>query len=210
MHILPLVIKRFYAFPLVERAIVAISVVGFLGGMLYWYQPQLAITPPYLWPWLIDSPLSVLAYAIALPLVRHGNPKARGFATWAMFGNVKYGLWTVIFWSLWWHADNPFTLESVTMTLTHAVMVIMGFSLLLYYRPRWQEVLGSTLWFALNDYLDYWQGLMPTVPVGVSVKVLQTEQLLVTAGLGLALFFWSQKHTRLTVEEKSEGETLAS
>ena len=183
--------KRLYAVLWIEWGLVLINGIGFLLGTLYWYGPQLASTPAYLWPWLVDSPLSVLGYAIALPLVRRQVKTMHWLATWAVFSNVKYGLWTVLFWSLWWQQGNPFTLESVAMTFTHGAMVLMGLSLLLFYTPTWQEVVLSAAWFGLNGYLDYWHGLVQTLPARVSVATLQQEQIAVTLGLTILLLMGS-------------------
>lgn len=180
-------LRRLYAHPLVEGSLIFINLVGFVAGTLFWYGPQLAVTPAALWPWLVDSPLSVLGFAVALPLLKRGKRGTGWLATWALFSNVKYGLWTVVYWTLWWRAGNPLTTESVTMTFTHAAMIGMGLSLLVYFRPRLWGVLFSAAWFGFNDYLDYWQGLAPTVPGDVPIGFLQVEQLVVTISLTLAL-----------------------
>lgn len=181
-------IRRLYAVPLIEWGLVVINFLGFLIGTIYWYGPQMAIVSPLLWPWLVDSPLSVLGFALALPLIRREQtPANEWLATWALFSNVKYGLWTVAFWLLWWRGPGSYTLESVTMTFTHAAMVVMGASLLLFYRPRLWQVVTVAAWFIFNDYLDYWLGIAPTVPPGVSLELLKVEQVVVTALLVLSL-----------------------
>ena len=184
-------IRRLYAIPLIEGGLVLINLLGFLIGTIYWYGPQMAVISPLKWPWLVDSPLSVLGFALALPLIRRSSLSKSAWrewlATWAVFSNVKYGLWTVVFWLLWWRGSGTFTLESITMTLTHGAMVIMGASLLLFYRPKVWQVLTVTAWFALNDYLDYWGGIAPRVPAGVSLETLKIEQVIVTTLLMLGL-----------------------
>jgi uncharacterized membrane protein YpjA len=188
-------IRRLYAIPLLEGGLVLINLLGFLIGTIYWYGPQMAVISPLLWPWLVDSPLSVLGFGLALPLIRRPPPNVGGgkrgwrewLATWALFSNVKYGLWTVVFWLLWWFGPGTFTLESVTMFFTHGAMIVMGATLLLFYRPKVWQVLTVTAWFALNDYLDYWGGIAPTVPAGVSLETLKIEQVIVTTLLMLGL-----------------------
>ncbi|HBY99135.1 MAG: DUF1405 domain-containing protein [Ardenticatenaceae bacterium] len=181
-------IRRLYAVPLIEWGLVVINLFGFVIGTVYWYGPQMAIISPLLWPWLVDSPLSVLGFALALPLIRRARtPAHEWLATWAVFSNIKYGLWTVAFWLLWWRGPGTFTLESVTMTFTHAAMVVMGASLLVFYRPKLWQVITVAAWFAFNDYLDYWGGIAPTVPPGVSLETLKVEQLVVSAVLTLGL-----------------------
>jgi uncharacterized membrane protein YpjA len=190
-------LRRLYAVPLVETGLIFINLVGFAAGALLWYGPQLAVTPVVLWPWLVDSPLSVLGFALALPLLKRGRPGTGWLATWALLANVKYGLWTVLYWSLWWRAGNPLTLESGTMTFTHAAMVVMGLSLLVYFRPRVREVLASAAWFGFNDYLDYWQNLAPRVPTDVPLSILRAEQVVVTVVLTLFLLALTRP-TRVT------------
>ncbi len=192
-------IRRLYAIPLIESALVLSNLVGFLIGTIYWYGPQMAVISPLLWPWLVDSPLSVLGFALALPLIRREQSGWREWlATWAVFSNVKYGLWTVVFWLLWWLGPGRFTLESVTMFFTHGAMIIMGASLLLFYRPKVWQVLSVTAWFALNDYLDYWGGIAPTVPTGVSLETLKIEQVIVTTLLMVGLLALSHGPNYLT------------
>lgn len=183
----------------IEAGLVLINSVGFVVGTLYWYMPQMRVVPAVLWPWLVDSPLSTLGFAIALPLIRRRPTQwtAQMVATWAVISNVKYGLWTVLFWMLWWRGPGTLTLESVTMTFTHAAMVAMGLSLLLFYRPRVSQVLLGVAWFAFNDYLDYWQGIAPNVPPGVDLTMLQWEQVAVTVILAIGLFYvaWRARAT---------------
>jgi uncharacterized membrane protein YpjA len=185
--------RRLYAIPLVEWGLVAVNLVGFVVGTLYWYGPQMARTAPLLWPWLVDSPLAVLGYAVALPLIRRRRgPRREWLATWAVFANIKYGLWTVVYWLLWWTGPGFLELESVTLTFTHAAMIAIGASLLVFYRPRAWQVLTVAAWFALNDYLDYWGSLTPIVPAGVSLEFLKWEQVMVTVILTLWLLALSR------------------
>jgi len=192
-------VRAFLSYPLVEWGLVIVNVVGFLVGAIYWYGPQMRLIAPWLWPWLVDSPLSVLGFAVALPWIRR-RPRdwwARLIATWSVISNVKYGLWTVLFWALWWWGPGTFTLESVTMTFTHSVMVLMGLSLLLFYRPAVAHVVVAGAWFALNDYLDYWGGIAPTVPPGVDLRLLQWEQVAVTTFLVVWLLTLSRRESSL-------------
>jgi uncharacterized membrane protein YpjA len=185
-------IRRLYTIPVIEWGLVLSNLLGFVLGTIYWYGPQMAVTSPWWWPWLVDSPLSVLGFALALPLIRRWvTPATAWLATWAVFSNIKYGLWTVVFWLLWWQGPGSFTLESLTMTFTHAAMVAMGASLLLFYQPRPWQVVMVAAWFALNDYLDYWQHLAPSVPPGVSLDLLQVEQVTVTGLLTVGLLWLS-------------------
>ncbi|GAP64667.1 hypothetical protein ARMA_3090 [Ardenticatena maritima] len=184
-------VRRLLSDKRIETALIVINVLGFLIGAIYWYGPQMRIVPPYLWPWLVDSPLSVLGFAIALPWIRRRPHDwgAQMAATWAVFSNVKYGLWTVLFWILWWRGPGWFTLESITMTFTHSAMVLMGLSLLLFYRPKPLHVFLAAGWFGLNDYLDYWRGIAPTVPAGVDLRILQWEQVLMTTLLTVGMLW---------------------
>jgi uncharacterized membrane protein YpjA len=52
-----------------ERTLLALLVVINLGGVaygFYYYAPQFAITPAWLWPWVPDSPVSVGFFALAM------------------------------------------------------------------------------------------------------------------------------------------------
>lgn len=80
------------------------NAIGAIAGLLYWYSDQLQRAPWYLWIFIPDSPLSTFWVIPALLLILWHPPGRSWFNSFAAFGIIKYGLWTVIFWSLHWQS----------------------------------------------------------------------------------------------------------
>jgi len=147
--------------------------IGAIAGVLYWYGAQLRASPWYLWPFVPDSPLSTFMVLPALTLILRRRPGWPLLNAYAAFGVIKYGLWTVAFWSLYWTGGGPFTLESVAMTFTHSVMIAEGLLLLHYARLTGPIALGLGAWFLFNDWVDYGPlHTRPGLPPGVSVQTM--------------------------------------
>jgi len=159
--------------PLVVTAIFIGNGIGAVAGIIYWYGGRFATSPWYLWPFIPDSPGSTFMVLPALALIlwrRPGWPLLNAFAA---FGVIKYGVWTVTFWSLFWANGGPLTLESVAMTFTHLVMTAEGILLLAYARLTLPATLALGAWFIFNDWMDYGPlQTRPGLPPGVSVETM--------------------------------------
>ena len=139
-----------------------VNLVGIAYGF-YYYLPQFAATPWYLWIFVPDSPLAVLWAELALILWwvrRHvGVLDALAF-----IGNVQVGLWTV--YVLLAYADNfgTYRLNLNTILLfAHAGMALLA---LIYVHglrkerrvragPARLAIVLGTLYYLVNDALDY-------------------------------------------------------
>lgn len=174
--------------PWVSTAIFVGNGIGAIAGVLYWYGGQLRATPWYLWPFVPDSPGSTFMVIPALALIRWRRPGWTLFNAYAGFGVMKYGLWTVAFWSLYWRNGGPFSLESVSMTVTHLIMTLEGLALWYYTKPTRLIALGLGAWFVLNDAIDYGPlQTRPGLPPGVSVTTMMWIALGLSIALALAL-----------------------
>lgn len=86
------------------------------------------------------------------------------------FGQIKYGIWTVTAWLLFWKntvgidVGPELMFQSIFMTITHLAMIGQGIFLLTYFRPTISAALVSLGWFALSDYVDYGLGFYPAIP----------------------------------------------
>jgi uncharacterized membrane protein YpjA len=112
------------------------------------------------------------------------------------FGQIKYGIWTVTAWLLYW--DNTaallgtphFSFDSVFMTVTHIGLIAQGLFLLTYFRPNLAATLASFTWFALSDYVDYGLGYYPGIPEQfIPLSVMQWSTIAVTFLLS-ACYLW--------------------
>ena len=86
------------------------------------------------------------------------------------FGQIKYGIWTVTAWLLFWQNtaianDAPnYTFDSIFMTITHIGLIGQGILLLTYFKADVSSAIASLLWFGLSDYMDYGLGFYPLIP----------------------------------------------
>ncbi|NOZ04971.1 MAG: DUF1405 domain-containing protein [Chloroflexi bacterium] len=159
--------------------LIFINLVGTVLGFVYWYGVQIRATPLLFVPFVPDSPLSTLFFPISLLLIMAGRRYPRFFA-FAAFGLIKYGLWTVWAWIVFWtHGGGP-TIESIAMTITHLGMAGEGLFLLSY---AGLDVAGALLiggWFLLNDWVDYGLGYHPRVLPQMPVSWMGAEGFLST------------------------------
>lgn len=106
------------------------------------------------------------------------------------FGQIKYGIWTISAWLLFWQNTAKvfgapvFTFDSVLMTVTHIGLTAHGVLLLTYLVPEWKGALAGLAWFGLSDYVDYGWGWYPAVPpMWIPISVLQWSTIAVTIAL---------------------------
>jgi uncharacterized membrane protein YpjA len=108
----------------------------------------------------------------------------------AAMGQLKYGLWTVFAWLVfWWNTHGLFTFESVFLTVTHLAMMIQGLTLFVYYQPSCRGTLMAGSWFLLSDFIDYGLGHHPRLPRQVPVSLMQWHTIFVTFVL-TGVFWW--------------------
>jgi len=148
-----------------RRVLAGLAIVNLAGGLygFSWYSPQIAITPPYAWPLLIDSPLSALAFSAAAALLWAGRrvPAFEGFACVAV---TKYGLWTTVVIGAFWATRGSIDFENGHLLLSHFGMAVEGALVALAFPVARRYLLVGGAWALLNDWADYAQGLHPTLP----------------------------------------------
>ncbi|MCC7352166.1 MAG: DUF1405 domain-containing protein [Anaerolineae bacterium] len=174
--------------PLPALLIIGANLVGTIWGVIGWYGGQLAVTPVWLWPFVPKSPGSAFIFIPAFVLILLGRswPLLNLFAAFALF---KYGLWTVIFWFLYWvKVGGQVDVMGVAMTATHWGMVLQGLFLLAYIRPRPWQALALGVWFLFLDWLDYGVGIYPGLPDPALVPVMAWESVVSTILLAVLMF----------------------
>jgi uncharacterized membrane protein YpjA len=138
----------------VAIAIILIGVVASVWGFVAWYGPTFALYPVWQWPFVPDCPLFAVLFAFSLALILF-NRNWPAYNALVAFGLIKYGIWTVLMWVLYWSNGGPVTAEGVAMTLTHTGMVLEGLFLLSFLKMDWPTVAACALWFGLSDWMDY-------------------------------------------------------
>ena len=193
--------------PLVVTAIFIGNGIGAVAGMIYWYGGQLLMSPWWLWPFIPDSPLSTFWVLPTLALILWRKPGWPLLNAYAAFGVIKYGLWTVAFWGLYWRNGGSPHLESVSMSLTHLIMTLEGILLLGFTRLTPGVALGLGAWFLLNDWLDFGPlRLRPGLPPGVSVTTMMWVTVALTVLITLAYLWIAHKGGRLGRQSAAAGE----
>jgi uncharacterized membrane protein YpjA len=112
-------------------------------------------------------------------------------------GLIKYGLWTITVWVLFWRAGYPATPESVLMTIAHVGMALEGVMLASFLSNlRWRDVFITAGWFFLSDWVDYGLGFRPRMAPGVSERFMMWEMIVATGLLCLFLgwLVWRRKN----------------
>ncbi|MEZ4659136.1 MAG: DUF1405 domain-containing protein [Caldilineaceae bacterium] len=259
--------------PFVARAevmglVVAATVAGYFGGLLYWYGGYIVQTQPPMWVWLFipDCPLFAFWGGLALMGVaarRYWSENAQtqgqrvliiagvvmligwlstylpnaptgwvnqqamlGIACWSfllfgllfrrlplwlltigVFGNIKYGVWTVSAWLIFWRSTalalgSPyFSADSIFMTITHLGMIGLGIFLITWFRPNGTAVLAAFVWFGLSDFVDYGLGYYPPLPeLYIPVYLMEWSTIAMTLLLTVWLLWLS--HQPAVQEEK--------
>ena len=180
--------------PLPVLFFIGANLVGAVWGATAWYGGQFAVTPLWLWPFVPDSPGSALIFipAFLLILRRRSWPFLNVFAA---FGLIKYGLWTVIFWFMYWvWVGGRVDIMGVAMTATHWGMILEGLLLLAYVRPRAWHALGVGAWFLFHDWIDYGLGTYPGLPAPSLVPVMAREAVVSTLLLTVIMLALSRRN----------------
>lgn len=175
-----------------------INVVAGILGAIYWYGPDLLRTPAWALVFVPDCPLFALLFAVALLGIWRGRGEWTWFNAITTVGLMKYGLWTITVWILFWRAGNPATTESIAMTLTHIGMFLEGVMLASFLKNlRLRHALLTAAWFFLSDWVDYGLGFRPRMAPGVSETFMMWEMILATTLLSLLLAWmaWRRRET---------------
>ncbi len=180
--------------------VILANLIGAYFGFFIYYQEQIAATPLPLLVFVADCPLAVLLFAAILILYWFGM-KNDFFSFLAASYCLKYGVWTV-FIILWFNqiffAPEHWMMYSVLL-VTHAGMALEAFSLV--GRVKIGKVGAAAVlgWFLLNDYMDYFWGLMPwSVPESWWLLPFTVGLSLVSVGA----LYWAYRNGKPKVFEK--------
>ena len=138
--------------------IVAINLAGTAFGFWY-YRFQLAQTPIVMWPFVPDSPTATLFIALSLT-----SWKLDYDVEWlhmlAFYGNIKLGLWTPFVQLV---LNGPGGIEPWLywfLIVSHLAMSLQSFLIYRYAEFTVGAVAVTTVWYGLNDIVDYFAPLV--------------------------------------------------
>jgi uncharacterized membrane protein YpjA len=173
------------------RALGWLIVLANLAGLafgLYYYAPQLARHPPWEWLFVMDSPVAVGLFALALALALRAR-RVNWLTHLAGMANFKVGVWTlfvILYLDEWFLAPERAAWYGLLFAL-HVGMVLSGLWVLGATRADWKLSAALLAWFLFNDCLDYGLGLHPVLPA-VPYELMVVGW--VTAGLSAFTVAW--------------------
>lgn len=179
---------RFRQFVLLQWVAIPIMLIGLFGsvaGFIYWYGPSFGQYPVWQWPFVPDCPLFAFLFVPALTLILL-NRSVPWFNALVALGLIKYGLWTDTYWVAYWiNTGGHFTVEGITMAVSHFGMILEGLFLLSFLDMNWPTALLCGLWFGLCDWMDYGPFLTyPTIDIRtVPLSLMQWHTITVTVGM---------------------------
>jgi uncharacterized membrane protein YpjA len=133
---------------------------AFVFGTAGWYGRFFGEVQAPLWayPFIPDCPLAALLFGVAV-LLMHLGRRSNLLNQLAAVFCVKYGVWTMTFWALYWALTGDVELSSLfsgpVMFVTHFGLTIMGLLLLRYVQPNVRDSALVLAWFVLSDLVDY-------------------------------------------------------
>jgi len=143
-----------------------INLAGTLYGY-YWYEPQLATSKWYFYPFIPDSPTASLFLTIIVFLWIFGR-RSRLFEALAFVTLIKYGVWAVVMNALMLNelgTSNAYlTTMALMLMVSHGAMAFQAllFSPLMTFRVK--ELVLVAIWVVHNDVVDYVLGQWPRYP----------------------------------------------
>jgi uncharacterized membrane protein YpjA len=160
---------------------------GAIAGFSYWYGSTILAAPWYYWIFVPDCPVAALLMGVAL-LAYHFGRRWDFLGLLAVGACLKYGLWTVISWTVDFSRGDPLSLEGVAMAVTHFILIIQGLLLARFLRYRLLPVVAASLFLVANDVVDYAAGQYPRLPELVGVGLMRVVAVVATAAI---VIFWS-------------------
>ncbi|MDW7651650.1 MAG: DUF1405 domain-containing protein [Bacillota bacterium] len=168
----------------------ALLLVNFFGTLygFWWYKGQFAATPPYLWLFVANSPLSVMYFFIVLVLFLY-KKRSTFWEGLAYFGLIKHGLWTVAIITIYELAGRT-SPDNFLLWFGHGLMALQAVLFWIYYGLplRFSHAAGISAWYLFNDYLDYVVGIHPRVDTTV-IPVSTIRTLAITYSIILTLLY---------------------
>jgi len=145
-------------------SLILVNVVGFVFG-IYYYWSQLGHTPKLFWLFVIDCPLYVLLFAFVLGAWYVKKRVPAWFELLVTVGLIKYGVWTAIVIPLF-HKEffDVAPIMYPILFFAHVGMAIESGMFFKKLKVSLPATIGVAVWFLANDYLDYFIGILPTLP----------------------------------------------
>jgi uncharacterized membrane protein YpjA len=194
LGLLLVIANRRWSFAAQNHAQIVLLVSGALAavGWLSTYLPGVSRE------WQAQAGMMALLAALLLLIGALFRRNPVWLLTLLAFGQIKYGLWTITAWSLFWQSTAQmlgaplFSPESLLMTISHVGLAVQGILLLSYLRPTPTAAGVTILCFAASDFVDYRLGFFPAIPQElISLATVQWSTITFTVMGGALLLVWS-------------------
>lgn len=177
----------------------SLLIINFFGTLygFYWYYPQFAETPVYLWLFVPNSPITVMYFFIVLVLILY-KKRSAFWEGLAYFGLIKHGLWTVVIITLY-ELSGRSDPENFMLWFGHGCMALQAILFWTYFGLplRFSQAMGISAWYVLNDYLDYVVGIHPRVDASVvSIPTIRALALSYTLVLTIIYLYTAWRHSK--------------
>jgi uncharacterized membrane protein YpjA len=184
-----------------KKVILFLAIANLLGAIygFYWYKNQLLASPKFLWPFIPDSPLATLFFAIFLFLLFF-NKKVPFIEALASVTIFKYGIWAVaiIFWGAW-NTEHSIvkmlmveTIDwlDVLLIFSHLIMAAQAVIFFRKYSYGFVSILIVAIWVFFNDILDYTLIIYPWLPASLDGSVYSIAKFtMLLTGTSVLLFY---------------------
>ena len=140
-----------------KKFLFALAIINFIAGIygLTYYGWKLDTTNPLFWIFVIDCPLYAIIFgALLLTKIKEKNLSLLG--TIAIFGSIKFSLWTLFVFFL---TVNP--LNYLHLVIGHIFLLIEIIIFYKYFTFDKKLVGIAVIWFLINDFFDYVVGTHP-------------------------------------------------
>ncbi|NPV69049.1 MAG: DUF1405 domain-containing protein [Firmicutes bacterium] len=170
--------------------LIPVNLLGSLYGF-NWYKEQLAGTALRYWPVVPDSPLSCLLFSFVLILI-YARKRFRPLEGVAYISMLKYGFWTMFVFAQAWIARKAAFPEEMFLFASHFGMAIEAVLFSRYFSPGRPAILACGLWSVFNDYMDYFRGFHPTLPMMEFYQSVRVVSMASTYIVILGLILWGR------------------
>jgi len=170
-----------------------INLAGFFVGIFY-YWTQLMDFSPLFWIVILDSPISVLLFAIVCLLIyfKKNVPDLLKFFTSAYV--IKYGLWTMIVIILYWNYYSFDVTIGIVNFILHFGMIVEGIVLIPRISPKRYNTVIVLALLLINDFFDYFLGTVTRIP-SEHVGFLMYESFVASIVITVLIFIYQNKQS---------------
>lgn len=176
-----------------RRWLAPLILVNFFGSLygFNWYKEQLAAAPLKYWPVIPDSPLSCLLFSFVLMLI-YARKRFWPLEGVAYLSMMKYGFWTVFVFAQCWVARGAAYPEEMFLFASHLGMAVEAILFSRYHSPGRAAIIACGLWSVFNDYMDYWRGFHPYLPMMEFYPSVRLVSIASTYLVAVWLVFWGR------------------